>query len=162
LPYQMDFGKNFIGSLFVKSIDNIKIKKGKILFSSLISGKDIKYATKVGKQTINFVVGEVNLPSRWELSFKYDKGNKKLLVFPSLQGSKDEKEFSQGDALLNSLLTALGDLEYPVDLGNLNPIKSKFYNQLLTLNVVVADIYAAGDKLFVEVIPAVKIDALNE
>jgi hypothetical protein len=162
LPYKMDFGKNFVGSLYIKSIDNIKIKKGKILFSSLISGKDIKYATKIGKQTINFVVGEVNLPSNWEVAFKYDKINKKLVLFPSLQGSKDEKDFSQGDALLNSLLTALGDLEYPVDLGNLNPIKSKFYNQLLTLNVVVADIYAAGDKLFVEVIPAVKIDALNE
>jgi hypothetical protein len=49
LPYQMDFGKNFIGSLYIKSIDDIKIKKGKILFSSLIIGKDIKYATKTGK-----------------------------------------------------------------------------------------------------------------
>ncbi len=60
LPYKMDFGKNFIGSLYIKSIDNIKIKKGKILFSSLISGKDIKYATKIGNQVVNFVVGEVN------------------------------------------------------------------------------------------------------
>ncbi len=162
LPYQMDFGKNFIGSLYIKSIDNIKIKKGKILFSSLIIGKDIKYATKVGKQTINFVVGEVNLPSRWEVSFKYDKSNKKLLLFPSLQGSKDEKDFSQGDALLNALLTALGGVEYPVDLGNLKPVKSEFYNQLLTLNLEIADIYAGDDMLFVELIPAVQTDSLNK
>jgi hypothetical protein len=162
LPYQMDFGKNFIGSLFVKSIDNIKIKKGKILFSSLISGKDIKYATKIGKQTINFVIGEVNLPSRWELSFKYDKSNQKLLIFPALQGSKDEKDFSQGDALLNALLTALGGVEYPVDLSNLKPVKSEFYNQLLTLDLAIADIYAGDDKLFVELIPAVKIESLNK
>ena len=162
LPYQIDFGKNFIGSLYIKSIDHIKIKKDKILFSSLIIGKDIKYATKVGKQTINFVVGEVNLPSRWEMSFKYDKSNKKLLVFPSLQGSKDEKGFSQGDALLNALLTALGGVEYPFDLSNLNPVKSEFYNQLLTLNVEIADIYAGDDKLFVELIPAVKIESLND
>lgn len=162
LPYKMDFGKNFIGSLYIKSIENIKIKKNKILFSALISGKDIKYATKVGSQTINFVVGEVNLPSRWEVSFKYDKINKKLLIFPSLQGSKDEKEFSQGDALMNALLTALGGVEYPFDLSNLNPVKSEFYNQLLTLNVAIADIYAADDKLFVELIPAVKIESLNK
>ena len=161
LPYKMDFGKNFIGSLYIQSIDNIKVKKGKILFSALISGKDIKYATKVGKQTLNFVVGEVNLPSRWEVSFKYDKSNKKLLVLPSLQGSKDEKEFSQGDALLNALLTALGGMEYPVDLSNPNPVKSKFFHQLLTLNVAIADIYATHDKLFVELIPAVKIESLN-
>jgi len=162
LPYKMDFGKNFLGSLYIESIENIQIKEGKILFSSLISGKDIKYATKVGKQTLNFVVGEVNLPSRWEVSFKYDKINKKLLVFPNLQGSKDEKDFSQGDALLNALLSALGGLEYPVDLSNLKPVKSEFYNQLLTLNVDVADIYAGDDRLFVELIPAVQIDSLNE
>lgn len=162
LPYRMDFGKNFIGSLYIKSIENIQIKEGKILFSSLITGKDIKYATKVGKQTINFVVGEVNLPSRWEVSFKYDKSNKKLLLFPSLQGSKDEKDFSQGDALLNALLTALGSVEYPFDLNNLKPVKSEFYHQLLTLKVDVADIYTADDKLFVELIPALQIDSLNE
>ena len=162
LPYKMDFGKNFIGSLFVKSIENIEIKKGKILFSCLISGKDIKYATKIGDQVINFVVGEVNLPSRWEVSFNYDKINKRLLIFPSLQGSKDEKDFSQGDALLNALLTALGGLEYPVDLSNLNPVKSKFYNQLLTLNVAIADIYAGDNRLFVELIPAVQLESLNK
>ena len=162
LPYKMDFGKNFIGSLYIKSIENIKIKEGKILFSSLISGNDIKYATKIGNQTVNFVVGEVNLPSRWEVSFKYDKSNRRLLVFPSLQGSKDENDFSQGDALLNALLTALGSVEYPFDLSNLNPVKSKFYNQLLTLNVAIADIYAGDDKLFVELIPAVQVKSLNE
>jgi len=162
LPYKIDFGKNFIGSLYIQSIDNIQFKKGKILFSSLISGKDIKYATKIGKQTINFVVGEVNLPSRWEVAFKYDKSKQRLLVFPSLQGSKDEKDFSQGDALLNALLTALGSVEYPFDLSNLKPIKSEFYHQLLTLKVDVADIYAADDRLFVELIPVVQLKSLNE
>ena len=47
LPYKMDFGKNFIGSLYIKSIENIQIKEGKIVFSSLITGKDIKYAAKI-------------------------------------------------------------------------------------------------------------------
>ena len=162
LPYKMDFGKNFIGSLYIQSIDNIQFKKGKILFSALIIGEDIKYATKIGNQVVNFVVGEVNLPGRWELSFKYDKLNKKLLVFPSLQGSKDEKDFSQGDALLNALLTALGSVEYPFDLSNLPPVKSEFYNQLLTLTMAIADIYAADDRLFVELIPAVQVKSLNE
>ena len=104
----------------------------------------------------------MNLPGRWEVSFKYDKTNKKLLLFPSLQGSKDEKDFSQGDALLNALLTALGSVEYPFDLSNINPVKSEVYNQLLTLNVEVADIYAADDRLFIELIPAVQLESKNE
>jgi len=64
--------------------------------------------------------------------------------------------------LLNALLTALGGIEYPVDLGNLKPAKSEFYNQLLTLNVEIADIYAGDDMLFVELVPAVQIESLNE
>jgi len=162
LPYKIDFGKNFIGSFFINSIDNIKIKKDKILFSSLISGKDIKYATKVGKQTINFVVGEVNLPTDWALSFKYDKTNKRLLVSPSLKGLKDEKEFSQGDALLNTLLKALSGVEYPVDLSDLNPVKSKILNQLLTVTMDISDVYTVDDKLLVEIIPTAHIDTLKE
>lgn len=162
LPYKIDFGKNFVGSLFVKSIDNIKIKKDKILFSALISGKDIKYATKIGKQVINFVVGDVKLPSRWEVSFKYEKFNKRLLIYPVLLGSKDENDFSQGDALLNALLTAIGSVEYQFDLSDLKPIESEIYHQPFLLNMDVADIHAGDDTLFVELIPAVQIKSSNE
>ena len=162
LPYKIDLGENFLGSFFVKSVKNIRIEKGKILFSSLISGKDIKYATKIGEQVVNFVVGEVNLASRWEVSFKFDKTNKKLLLKPYLQDSKNEKEFSQGDALLNTLLTAFSGIEYPIELNDLEPVKSEFYNQLLTVNTDVSDVYAANDKLFIELIPTVEIDRLND
>ena len=57
LPYPIDLGKNFLGSFYVKSIENIRINKGIVSFSSLISGKDIKYTTKIGKQVVNLMVG---------------------------------------------------------------------------------------------------------
>ena len=102
------------------------------------------------------------MPTDWALSFKYDKTNKRLLVFPSLKGLKDEKEFSQGDAMLNSLLTALSGVEYPIDLSDLNPVKSKILNQLLTVKMDISDVYTGDDKLFVEVIPNAHIDTLKE
>ena len=95
-------------------------------------------------------------------SAKYDKTNKQLLVSPSLKGLKDEKEFSQGDALLNTLLTALSGAEYPVDLSDLNPVKSKILNQLLTVKMDISDVYTVDDKLLLEIIPAVRIDTLKE
>jgi len=161
LPYKLDLGKNFLGSFFVQSIENIRIEKGKILFSSLISGKDIKYATKIEKQVVNFVVGDVNLASRWEVSFKFDKINKKLLLKPDLHDSKNENEFSQGDALLHTLLTALSGIEYPIELNNLEPVKSEFYNQLLTVKMDVSNVYAVKDKLFIELIPTAEIDSVE-
>ncbi len=162
LPYPIDLGKNFLGSFYVKSIENIRINAGKISFSSLISGKDIKYTTKIGKQVVNLVVGDVNLPSRWQVAFHYDKSKKTLLVTPNLQDPENEKEFSQGDALLNTLLTALSGIEYPVELNNLKPVTSEFSNQMLTLNTDIADIYGADNKLFIELIPIVKIDSLKK
>jgi len=161
LPYKIDLGKDFVGSFFVKSIDNIRIKKNKIFFTSLISGKNIKYATKFGKQVINIVVGDVNLPSSWEVSFRFDKTKNRLLVMPKLQEIKDLEELSQGDGLLNSLLTAFSGVEYPIDLNNIKPVKSKFNNQLWILTMKITDVYTGKDKLFVEVKPKVKIAKKN-
>jgi hypothetical protein len=157
LPYKIDLGKDFVGSFFVKSIDNIRIKKNKIFFTSLISGKNIKYATKFGKQVINIVVGDVNLPSSWEVSFKFDKTKNRLLVMPKLEEIKDLEELSQGDGLLNSLLTAFSGVEYPIDLNNIKPVKSEFNKQLWILTMNITDVYTGKDKLFVEVKPKVKI-----
>lgn len=157
LPYPIDLGKNFSGSFYVQSIEHIRINPGMISFSSLISGKDIKYATKIGKQVINLVVGNVNLPSHWDVSFRYDKSKKTLFVQPVLQDAKNIKEFSQGDALLNTLLAAFSDQEYPVELNNLKPVTTEFYNQIMTLNADIADIYGADNKLFVELIPKVQM-----
>ncbi len=162
LPYKIDLGKNFLGDFWVKSIENIKINDNIISFSSLISGKDIKYATKIGKQVVNFVVGDVNLPSLWEVSLKYDKSKKKLFLKPLIKGPENKKGLSQGDALLNILLEALSGLEYPIDVNNLKPVKSEFYNQLLTINMDISDIYTGDDKLYIEIIPTAHIDTLNE
>ena len=158
LPYEINLGKDFLGSFFVKSIENIKIHEDKILFSSLISGKDIQYATKIGDKTLKFVVGDVNLPNQWEVSFRYDKSKKKLFLKPLITGPEDKTGFSQGDELLNTLLEALSGFEYPVDLNNLKPVKSEFYNQIFTLNTDIADIYAGNDRLFIELVPTVQID----
>lgn len=162
LPYKIDLGKNFLGDFWVKSIENIKINDNIISFSSLISGKDIKYATKIGKQVVNFVVGDVNLPSLWEVSLKYDKSKKKLFLKPLIKGPENKKGLSQGDALLNILLEALSGLEYPIDVNNLKPVKSEFYNQLLTINMDISDIYTGDDKLYIEIIPTAHIDSLNQ
>jgi hypothetical protein len=162
LPYKIDLGKDFVGSFFVKSIDNIRIRKNKIFFTSLIIGKNIKYATKFGKQAINIVVGDVNLPSSWEVSFKFDKTKNRLMVMPKLQEIKDMKDFSQGDGLLNSLLTAFRGVEYPIDLNNIKPVKSEFNKQLWILTMNITDVYTGKNKLFVEVKPAVQIDSTNK
>jgi hypothetical protein len=157
LPFKLDMGRNFIGSFFVQSIKDIRIEKDRILFSSLIHGEDIKYATKIGNQVVNFVVGDVNLPNQWEVHFNFDKRKKVLLLKPFAKGPADAKGLSQGDALLNSLFEAFSGIEYPVELSSLQPLTSEIYRHLLTLDTDIADIYGAGNKLFIELTPTVRI-----
>jgi hypothetical protein len=158
LPYRIDLGNNFIGDFWIQSIDNISLKKDRIFFASLITGKDIKYSTKIGKQTINFVVGDVNMPHQWEVAFRFDKHKKRLFLKPLITAASEADGWSQGDALLNTLLVALTGLEYPIDLDNIKPVSTELHNQLLTLNTDISDVYSADNKLFVELMPRAKID----
>jgi hypothetical protein len=62
LPYRIDFGENFTGEIWIKSIENIKIKKNRIFFSTHIYGKNIKYVTyEFNKKilTINMGISDV-------------------------------------------------------------------------------------------------------
>jgi hypothetical protein len=156
LPYRIDIGENFSGSFWVKSIENLKIANNRISFSAHIYGKDIGYSTKIGKQRANFKVGNVNLRNQWEASFRYDKAQKKLYIKPQVEGPQNRENFSQGDILIDTLFNALSDIEYPIDLGKIKPITTDFYDTELTINTDISDVYAADNKLFIEIIPTVQ------
>jgi hypothetical protein len=153
LPYSIDMGENFSGSFWVKSIENIKITKDRVSFSAHIYGKDIGYSAKIGKQTAKFKVGNVNLRNDWEASLRYDKSKKKLYLKPHIESPKNKKDLSQGDILIDTLLDALSDMEYPIDLNKINPITTEIYNTELTIDTEISDIYSNNNRLFIEIIP---------
>ena len=153
LPYSINIGKNFSGSFWVKSIEDIKITRNRVSFSAHIYGKDIAYSAKIGKQTASFKVGNVNLRNHWQASFRFDKSQKKLYVNPHVDGPQDKKDFSQGDILIDTLFNALSDIEYPIDVNRIEPIATELYDTELTINTDISDVYADNNKLFIEIIP---------
>ena len=161
LPYSINIGKNFSGSFWIKSIENIKIVKGRVSFSAHIYGKDIEYSAKIGKQTASFKVGNVNLRNHWEASFRYDRSKKKLYVKPHIEGPQNKQDFSQGDILIDTLFNALGDMEYPIDVNRIKPIATQLYNTELTINTDISDVYADNNKLFIEIIPTAQKKGAN-
>jgi hypothetical protein len=153
LPYRIDIGKNFSGSFWVKSIENLKINKDRISFSAHIYGEDIGYSAKIGKQTANFKVGQVNLRNHWEASLRFDKSQQELYIKPHIESLQNKKDFSQGDILLDTLFNALSDIEYPIDLTRIKPITTELYDTKLIINTRISDVYTDNNKLFVEIIP---------
>ena len=161
LPYSINIGKNFSGSFWVKSIENIKITKDRVSFSAHIYGKDIGYSAKIGKQTASFKVGSVNLRNHWQASFRFDKSQKKLYVKPHVDSPQDKKDFSQGDILIDTLFNALSDIEYPIDVNRIKPISAELYDTELTINTDISDVYADNNKLFIEIIPTAQKKGAN-
>ena len=156
LPYSINIGKNFSGSFWVKSIENIKIAKDKVSFSAHIYGKDIGYSAKIGKQTASFKVGNVNLRNHWEASLRYDKSKKMLYIKPHVEGPQNMQDFSQGDILIDTLFNALSDIEYPIDANRIKPITTELYDTEFTINTDISDVYADNNKLFIEIIPTAR------
>lgn len=153
LPFPIEFGKNFSGSFHIQSIKNIAIKNDRILFSSHIVGKDISYTTKLGKAKALIELGNVNLKNQWDTAFRYDKNKRKLLIKPHIEGPGDEKNLSQGDLIVNALLEAFSDVEYPIEIDKLKPIAAEVLDQKVIINVDIADVYTADKKLFIEIKP---------
>jgi len=156
LPYLIDFGKGFSGSFWIKSIDNIHIEKDRVLFSTYIYGKDIKYTTKVLNQSVSVEVGHINLHNNWETSLRYDKKEKILYVKPHIEEPNKNKDHSQGDMLLNALLQGLSGLEFPIELKDLKPMTTEIDNIKMSIEIEVIDIYANDDRLFIELKPIAK------
>ena len=152
-PYSIDFGKGFSGSFWIKSIDNINIEKGRVLFSTYIYGKDIKYATKIANQAISVEVGHIDLHNNWETSLRYDKNEKILYVKPHIEGPKNNKDLSQGDMLLNALMQGLSDLEFPISLKDLEPITTEINSTQIIVQMDIVDIYTDNDILYIETKP---------
>lgn len=162
LPYELNLGKNFLGSLFIKSIENIKIEENKISFSLRIYGKDITYSAKIGKQMANIEIGSLNLLNDWESSFRFDVDKKVLYIKPHLINPVDTKKTSYKEILLNSLFKVFSDIEYPIDLQEIDPITTEFLDKYLTVNFEITNIYAANNKMTIKFRPIPHIRDKNK
>ena len=156
-PYKIDFGENFSGSFWIRSVHNIKIMDGRIFLTTHIYGKDIEYVSMVKKQKLSVVLGNVDLQNNWDAELRYDKMKKKLFIKPHLKEPTNQKDLGRGDILVNALLHALSDIEYPIDINNLRPVTTGFNNKIVTIKTDIHDVYTKKDKLFIEIIPSAKV-----
>ena len=162
LPYEINMGENISGSFLIKSIDNIKIEDNKISFSSCISGKDITYSAKMGQQTASIEIGSVNLLNDWESSIRFDVDKKILYIKPHLKKPVYTKNVNYNEILINSLFIVFSDIEYPVDLQEIDPISTEIMEKLLTVNIEILNIYAANSKMTIEFRPIPHIGDKNK
>ena len=162
LPYEVNLGESFSGSLFIKSMENFKINENKISFSMHIYGKDITYAAKMGEKMARIEIGNADLLNDWESSFRFDVDKKVLYIKPHLVNSVDTNKTSYKEILINSLFKVFSDIEYPIDLREIDPITTEFLGRSLTVNFEISNIYTANNKMTVKVRPIPHISDKNK
>jgi len=153
LPYEINLGKNFSGSLWVKSIKDFKIGSNKISFSSHLYGEDITYVAKIGEKLSRIDLGNVDLVNDWEGAFRFDANKKTLYIKPHLKEQAAADKVNQRGIILNVLFKAFSDIEYPIDLHEINPITAEIFGNTLIIGFDIIGVSAVNNKLTVTLRP---------
>lgn len=155
LPYEIPMGENFSGTLWVQTIDRLKIGTNHVVFFMKVLGKDIAFSTTVGKRIINLKFGQANISSVCEAAFRYDKVKKILYITPQIKEFIDADQAGQAGEALMLLLKGLSNIEYAIDLGRIDPIEKKLQDKILTIHFEIFDIYSEDNQVFVKLVPFV-------
>lgn len=158
LPYEIPMGENFSGALWVQTIDRLKIGTNHVVFLMTVLGKDVAFSTKIGKRILHLKFGEANVSSICEASFQYDKKKKILLITPQVKEFIGEDQAGHAGEALMLLLKGLSNIEYAVDLREIDPIKTELQNKILTIDFDIFDIYSENNRVFVKIIPSITTD----
>ena len=161
MPYEINLDDNFSG-LFIKSIDNLKIEENKISFSLWIYGKNIAYTAKLAQKMVTMEIGSVNLLNDWESTLRFDVDEKILYIKPKLINPADTKTASYNEILINSLFIVFNDIEYPIDLKEIDPLTTEILDKLLTVKFDISNIFTANNKMTIKFRPIPHMSDLNK
>jgi len=162
LPYDIDFGKKISGSFKVQSIENLKIVKDKVTFSSHIVGENVAYSMQILSKPIKVAVGNVNMRNNWETLLRHDDKKEILFLKPQVETVENEKDANQGEKLLHTLLKGLSGIEYPLKLSETKPIKITLNNRDILINTDVTGVQAEEGRLIVTMRPSAKYEEKKE
>jgi len=150
LPVEINLHEKVSGTLWIRSIEHLRLGVDKVWFTASIRGNNIAYKGKIGGLPANLQVDTIDSTLRCETSIRYDMKTKLLYVRP-----KVAEEGKKRDILL-LLLSVFGDDEYPVEITKLKPIQARISNKPVEIDMDIANIYTVNDRLFVSLQPSVK------
>lgn len=154
LPVEITSGERLKG-LWIESLEDLKLGDNVVSFAVNMSGKDIKYATKIGQQPLELNFGNLRVPLTCNASLRYDRTRKILFVKPRIRPNTGEETTGTAETVVSQLLTLANGHEYPLDLRKIKPITARLKNQALMIQFEPTDMYTAADVLHIRLIPKV-------
>jgi hypothetical protein len=112
------------GDVIIQSLDQVQVREKSLFLQGVVSGQNFTMNTAIMGKEISMNIGTVQLPVTCELFLRFDGTKKLLFITPRFSKPKSLYTANPADALL-LLLSSLGEKEYPMELGSIQPILAK-------------------------------------
>ncbi len=146
---QGDFAQ---GNLVLSSVDQFTLGSNTARLRGVITGKDLVVSTMIGNQEIRLKIGEVRVPLVCNVTFRFDRKEKKLYLTPRFEDPAKGKAPDQVNKLL-PVLALLNNREYPVPLSGLQAVRTKIGKRQLLLNMEPVDIQVLPTQVVLKMAP---------
>ncbi len=155
LPIPIEAQSQYVqGDVIFQSLEKLQVLEKSIFLQGIVSGQDFTINTTIAGKEVSMNLGSVKLPLSCELFLRFD-GNKKILfVTPRFPRPTSLYTTDPADALL-LLLSSLGEKEYPVELGSIQPILAKVGMRNILIELEPVDIQTQKGLLLIKMKPRV-------
>ena len=155
LPISIEAQSQYLqGDVIIQSLEKLQIRENSIFLQGVVSGQNFTMTTTIAGKEISMNLANVRLPVTCELFLRFDGNKKVLFVMPRFPKPKSLYTADPVDALL-LLLSSLGEKEYPVELGSIQPIVAKVGTQNIPITLEPVDIQTQEGLLLIKLRPRV-------
>lgn len=150
MPIEIPQIKKLSGTIWVQSIDKVRLGKNRVFFSLRLFGRNVKYTDKIGNVSANITLGKIDLNFDFDTTLRYDKGKQILYLKPKIISAADN------DVVLTLLMEALTEeSEYPVEIQKLKSFVTRIGKTQIMIKMDISNIYTLKHKLIIEIKPNV-------
>ena len=155
LPIPIEAQSQYVqGDLSVQSLEKLEVREKSLFLKGVVAGRNFTMNTTIAGKEISMDIGSVQLPVSCELFLRFDGNKKVLFVTPRFPKPKSLYTADPADALM-LLLSSLGEKEYPVELGAMQPILAKAGTRDISIELEPVDILTQKGLLLIKMRPKV-------
>ncbi len=156
LPIPIDTSSDSIGgSLFIKTIDNLRLESGAVSAHIVLIGNGIRIKTSIAGHEIQLNLGNVQLDFNTTAHVRYEPKKQTLLITPTITdiGRTQQQKSQELATLLTGLLN---NRVFPIKIEQLQPTITDLGNRQLAFNVIIQEIHIRKNALLLYLIPDIK------
>ena len=137
------------GDVIIQSLDQVQVREKSLFLQGVVSGQNFTMNTAIMGKEISMNIGTVQLPVACELFLRFDGTKKLLFITPRFSKPRSLYTANPADALL-LLLSSLGEKEYPMELGSIQPILAKAGTRNIFIELEPVDILTQDGLLLIK------------